>query len=373
MRRQLALLPIRLNGYRHECSRCESAAAGTDRRPGARRRARHPYGRSGQGPATAPGPVPGPACASSAGATGRRIADQCQPQPGQLRGRWAQPLCPDALADYPGPLAGLAAGLAACRTPYLASVPCDSPNFPVDLVAAAGGGACARRRRDRDGCGGRGRPAAHPARVLPAALQPCCTSLMAFLQGGHRKVDRWTALHRYVIVPFDDAAAFFNANTLDELGAIAAESLITSRIEDRPLRGRSRAGQVRHACRPCHPGTSATFGHRVWPTAVQNSGMSARPTLTSPRVTFAEQAVLALLLETTEQGFWFIDNDLQHHRRQPGDVPHAGPEPPDARPQHLRLRRRGQRRDLRAADALGAAGRGRQLRDRADAAPTAAG
>ena len=42
---------------------------------------------------------------------------------------------PDAMADYPGPLAGMLAGLAHCQTPYLVSVPCDSPRFPMDLVA----------------------------------------------------------------------------------------------------------------------------------------------------------------------------------------------------------------------------------------------
>ena len=45
------------------------------------------------------------------------------------------PVWPDALPDYPGPLAGFLAGLEHCETPYLASVPCDSPLFPEDLVA----------------------------------------------------------------------------------------------------------------------------------------------------------------------------------------------------------------------------------------------
>jgi molybdopterin-guanine dinucleotide biosynthesis protein A len=37
------------------------------------------------------------------------------------------------------------------------------------------------------------------------------------MQSGERKIDRWTASHRCVLVEFDDAAAFFNANTLEEL------------------------------------------------------------------------------------------------------------------------------------------------------------
>ena len=45
------------------------------------------------------------------------------------------PVWPDALPDYPGPLAGFLTGLEHCDTPFLVSVPCDSPHFPTDLVA----------------------------------------------------------------------------------------------------------------------------------------------------------------------------------------------------------------------------------------------
>jgi molybdopterin-guanine dinucleotide biosynthesis protein A len=125
-------------------------------------------------------------------------------------------LCTDALADYPGPLAGLAAGMAACTTPYLLSVPCDSPNFPSDLAARLAEGlvqdeaeiAMAAAVED-------GELRTQPVFcLLRRSLLP---SLLDFLQGGQRKVDRWTALHRCTTVRFDDSAAFFNANTLDEL------------------------------------------------------------------------------------------------------------------------------------------------------------
>jgi molybdopterin-guanine dinucleotide biosynthesis protein A len=42
-------------------------------------------------------------------------------------------------------------------------------------------------------------------------------SLVRFTQSGQRKIDRWTALHRCAEVLFDDEAAFFNANTPEEL------------------------------------------------------------------------------------------------------------------------------------------------------------
>ncbi|MBX9869175.1 MAG: NTP transferase domain-containing protein, partial [Burkholderiaceae bacterium] len=38
------------------------------------------------------------------------------------------------MTDYAGPLAGIEAGLSYCTTPYLATVPCDTPFLPLDLV-----------------------------------------------------------------------------------------------------------------------------------------------------------------------------------------------------------------------------------------------
>lgn len=126
------------------------------------------------------------------------------------------PVLSDALPDYPGPLAGLAAGLEHCRTPYLVSVPCDSPQFPLDLVQRLAAGLAiahadiALARSVEDGAA-RTQPVFC---LLRASLLP---SLLQFLSGGQRKVERWTATQRCTLVHFDDAAAFANANTLDEL------------------------------------------------------------------------------------------------------------------------------------------------------------
>jgi molybdenum cofactor guanylyltransferase len=126
------------------------------------------------------------------------------------------PVWPDALPDHPGPLAGFLAGLERCETPYMVTVPCDSPSFPLDLVERL---ADALAREDAD--------VAMAATVEDGQLQvqpvfcllraSLMESLVVFTQGGQRKIDRWTAQHRCVTVPFDDSAAFFNANTLDDL------------------------------------------------------------------------------------------------------------------------------------------------------------
>ncbi|MDL2339113.1 MAG: molybdenum cofactor guanylyltransferase MobA [Pseudomonadota bacterium] len=126
------------------------------------------------------------------------------------------PVWPDAIADYPGPLAGFLAGLAHCETPYLVTVPCDTPNFPTDLVTRLVTELVARNARIAMAAT-RG---ADGVQVQPVfCLMECSLmdSLVEFTQSGQRKIDRWTAMHRCVEVVFDDEAAFANANTLQEL------------------------------------------------------------------------------------------------------------------------------------------------------------
>lgn len=127
------------------------------------------------------------------------------------------PVWPDPLPDYPGPLAGLLAGLERCETPWLVTVPCDSPQLPLDLVARLAGAAV---REDAEIAMAATREADGSLQSQPVFCllrASLMESLVAFLQAGERKIDRWTARHRCVLVPFDDAAAFFNANTVEEL------------------------------------------------------------------------------------------------------------------------------------------------------------
>ena len=137
---------------------------------------------------------------------------------------WGVDVMPDAQADFAGPLAGLLAGLRAARTPWLVSVPCDTPGFPTDLVArlaaaaqAEGAAIAVAATREPDG-------RLQPQPVFCLLRTALAESLQAFLDGGQRKIDRWTAQHRCATVVFDDADAFFNANTLEELAALQRES-----------------------------------------------------------------------------------------------------------------------------------------------------
>jgi molybdopterin-guanine dinucleotide biosynthesis protein A len=132
---------------------------------------------------------------------------------------------PDVLDDYAGPLAGFLTGLERCETSYLVTVPCDTPLFPLDLVARL----AQALQRDQAEIAMAAAPEKGPDGQFSVRTQPVfcllhvdlLESLVEFTHGGGRKIDAWTAKHKTVIVPFDapgDAAlAFSNANTLAEL------------------------------------------------------------------------------------------------------------------------------------------------------------
>ena len=130
------------------------------------------------------------------------------------------PVWPDPIGDYAGPLAGWLAGLEHCETPYLLTVPCDSPNFPADLATRL---AQALEAEDADIAMAAtlevGRVQVQPVFCLLKAT--LVESLMVSLESGQHKIDQWTARHKCTTVVFDDAKAFFNANTLEELRSLA--------------------------------------------------------------------------------------------------------------------------------------------------------
>jgi molybdopterin-guanine dinucleotide biosynthesis protein A len=130
------------------------------------------------------------------------------------------PVWPDTLADYAGPLAGFLTGLEHCETPYLVTVPCDSPNFPDDLVQRLAQALSAEDAEIAMAASYEMEGDAPRLQVQPVFClmkSELIESLVRFTQSGQRKIDKWTALHRCVLVPFDDGQAFANANTLEEL------------------------------------------------------------------------------------------------------------------------------------------------------------
>ena len=125
------------------------------------------------------------------------------------------PVLPDTLPDWPGPLAGVLAGMdwaAEQGAEAVVSVAADTPFFPRDLVArlqSAAGPSGLALAATREG----GKLWRHPTFGLwPVALR---ADLRAALTGGLRKVVLWTDRHdagtaEFSTDPFDP---FFNINT----------------------------------------------------------------------------------------------------------------------------------------------------------------
>lgn len=120
---------------------------------------------------------------------------------------------PDAIGGYAGPLAGLHRGLTEAAHDLVATVPCDSPFLPDDLVSRL---ASALARENADLAVARTGTQAHP--VFCLCRKSVLGSLTAFLEGGGRKIDAWYAALNVVGVPFDDEPdAFSNINTAADL------------------------------------------------------------------------------------------------------------------------------------------------------------
>jgi molybdopterin-guanine dinucleotide biosynthesis protein A len=121
----------------------------------------------------------------------------------------------DAIGGFAGPLAGFHAGLSVSKRPFLASVPCDSPFLPTDLIERL------FARLDETGSElAVARTGEQPHPVFSLMRRGVLDHLTAFLKGGGRKIDAWYATLNVVEVGFDDEPeAFSNINTREELAA----------------------------------------------------------------------------------------------------------------------------------------------------------
>jgi molybdopterin-guanine dinucleotide biosynthesis protein A len=129
---------------------------------------------------------------------------------------FGRPVIPDRIAGFAGPLAGLHAALSATPHPLVATVPCDSPFLPADLVARL---RQALELRGADLASARALGQPHP--VFCICRRTVLPSLAAFLEQGGRKVEQWHRTLEAVEVDFDDQAeAFGNINTPEELSRL---------------------------------------------------------------------------------------------------------------------------------------------------------
>jgi molybdopterin-guanine dinucleotide biosynthesis protein A len=122
---------------------------------------------------------------------------------------------PDRIDGFVGPLDGLHAGLTACQTPLLVSAPCDAPFLPLDLVVRLHDGL---ERANAEVAVARAAGRLQP--VFALMRHSVLGSLGDYLSGGGRKVNDWLNSLPSATVDFDDAQAFANINTREDLGGL---------------------------------------------------------------------------------------------------------------------------------------------------------
>jgi len=121
-------------------------------------------------------------------------------------------IIPDATNDYAGPLAGIAAGIAAAATDLILSVPCDGPWVPNDLVS--------RLQKKLENSSSNVCVAHDGERMQPVfALfrKQALADIQSYLDGGDRKLQLWVKQQEAAMADFSDhPEAFINVNTPDE-------------------------------------------------------------------------------------------------------------------------------------------------------------
>jgi molybdenum cofactor guanylyltransferase len=125
----------------------------------------------------------------------------------------------DQIGGFAGPLAGIHAGLARCATPLLATVPCDSPRLPRDLISQLLDAllfANAQIAIARTATGLQPVFALMKCEVLP--------SLTDYLVAGKHRMQDWCRELALCEVDFPDDSTFANINTRDDLSALTKAS-----------------------------------------------------------------------------------------------------------------------------------------------------
>jgi molybdenum cofactor guanylyltransferase len=126
------------------------------------------------------------------------------------------PVVSDEVSGFAGPLAGLHSGMRTCETALIATVPCDSPFLPLDLIDRLH---APLQSQDADiavaSSGGQLQP------VFALYKTSLIASLEKFLSEGGRKIDKWYEQHKTVAVDFEDELAFSNINSAEELASLS--------------------------------------------------------------------------------------------------------------------------------------------------------
>lgn len=123
------------------------------------------------------------------------------------------PIVQDSLSDFQGPLAGFYAAMAAAKTDYILTLPCDGPFVAHDYLSTMVD--ALRQDESEIAVASDGERMQPVYALIGVHLRP---SLEQFLREGERKIDLWYKRHQYTLVKFDAETRFFtNMNTPDDI------------------------------------------------------------------------------------------------------------------------------------------------------------
>ena len=127
--------------------------------------------------------------------------------------QYGYPVYSDTISGYLGPLAGILSALIHCQTPYLLTLPCDSPNITENYLSRM----TAKLTPD-----------APCVAEVDTWLQPTFSALhknfipkmQDYLDQGERAAGKWFRQHQCIPIDFSDCPeGFMNINQPDELAA----------------------------------------------------------------------------------------------------------------------------------------------------------
>ena len=132
--------------------------------------------------------------------------------------------CPPDDNDFRGPLAGVETGLRHCRTPYLLTVPCDSPFLPLNLATRLMS-TLEEHHADIAVACTEGKNQLRLQPVFCLIHRSLLHQLQSYLNSGGRKMDGWYGDANVAKVVFSNESEFINLNTLEELRMCAKATL----------------------------------------------------------------------------------------------------------------------------------------------------
>jgi molybdopterin-guanine dinucleotide biosynthesis protein A len=125
----------------------------------------------------------------------------------------------DDYDDYRGPLAGMLKGLSFADSEYLLTVPCDGPFLPLDL-----GSRLLRAATEKNALAAIAFDGQFKQPAFNLIHKKLLDKLSLALANNQHKLGKWLMDNHAISVDFSDQAdAFLNINTLEELARLEAE------------------------------------------------------------------------------------------------------------------------------------------------------